>query len=145
MSDEILAGKTAMIDHCVRRAREEYEKDPTTFFDDITRRDAATINVIRAWEAAVEMGDYVIGTHELGTPEDEREVFTLLRDRGWIPPALAEDLKRIGEYCRAEWDYQAAPLPALVTIVKRGLDDLEVFARALLTRDTEISSRAPVP
>jgi hypothetical protein len=69
----------------------------------------------------------------------------LLRDRGWIAPALAEDLKRTGEFCRAEWDYQAAPLPALVTIVKRGLDDLEVFARALLTRDTEISSRAPVP
>jgi uncharacterized protein YutE (UPF0331/DUF86 family) len=145
MSDEVLTGKTAMIDHCVRRAREEYEKDPTTFFGDITRRDAATLNVIRAWEAAVEMGDYVIGAHGLGAPEDEREVFTLLRDRGWIPPALAEDLKRTGEFCRAEWDYQAAPLPALVTIVKRDLSDLEVFARALVDGDAARSSATPVP
>ncbi len=134
MNDEILVSKTAMIEHCVGRAREEYAKDPLTFFDDITRRDAATLNVLRAWEAAVEMGDYVIGAHSLGAPEDEREVITLLRDRGWIGPALAEDLKRTGEFCRAEWDYQAAPLPALVTIVKRGLDDLQAFAQALLAR-----------
>jgi uncharacterized protein YutE (UPF0331/DUF86 family) len=141
MGDEVLIGKTAMIEHCVGRAREEYGKDPLTFFGDITRRDAATLNVIRAWEAAVEMGDYVIGAHALGTPDDEREVFTLLQQHGWIDAVLAEDLKRIGEFCRAEWDYQAGPLPALVTIVKRGLDDLQAFARALLAR----SAAAPVP
>jgi uncharacterized protein YutE (UPF0331/DUF86 family) len=140
MSDEVLVSKTAMIDHCVRRAREEYEKDPLTFFDDITRRDAATLNVIRAWEAAVEMGDYVIGAHMLGTPDDELEVFTLLRKHGWIDGVLAEGLKRTGEFCRAEWDYQAAPLPALVTIVKRGLDDLQAFAQALLAQPS-----APLP
>jgi uncharacterized protein YutE (UPF0331/DUF86 family) len=145
MNDEVLVSKTAMIDHCVGRAREEYEKDPTTFFGDITRRDAATLNVIRAWEAAVEMGDYVIGAHALGTPEEERQVFTLLRDRGWIAPALAEDLMRTGEFCRAEWDYQAAPLPALVTIVKRGLDDLRAFAQALLAGNAARSTGAPVP
>jgi uncharacterized protein YutE (UPF0331/DUF86 family) len=141
MGDEVLVSKTAMIEHCVGRAREEYGKDPLTFFGDITRRDAATLNVIRAWEAAVEMGDYVIGTHALGTPDDEREVFTLLQQNGWIDAVLAEDLKRIGEFCRAEWNYQAGPLPALVTIVKRGLDDLQAFARALLAR----SGAAPVP
>ena len=145
MSDEILVSKTAMIEHCVGRAREEYDKDPTTFFGDITRRDAATLNVLRAWEAAVEMGDDVIGTHALGTPEDEREVFTLLREHGWIDAVLAEDLKRTGEFCRAEWDYQAAPLPALVTIVKRGLDDLQAFARTLVARDAAGSHGAPVP
>jgi uncharacterized protein YutE (UPF0331/DUF86 family) len=141
MSDEVLVSKTAMIEHCVRRAREEYEKDPLTFFDDITRRDAATLNVIRAWEAAVEMGDYVIGANKLGTPEDEREVFTLLHKHRWIDGVLAEGLKRTGEFCRAEWDYQAAPLPALVTIVKRGLDDLLAYAQEMLAR----SPSAPLP
>jgi uncharacterized protein YutE (UPF0331/DUF86 family) len=145
MSDEILVSKMAMIEHCVERAREEYDKDPITFFGDITRRDAATLNVLRAWEAAVEMGDEVIGTHALGTPEDEREVFTLLAAHGWIDAVLAEDLKHTGEFCRAEWDYQAAPLPALVTIVKRGLDGLQAFARALVTRDARGSRGAPVP
>jgi uncharacterized protein YutE (UPF0331/DUF86 family) len=145
MSDEILVSKMAMIDHCVGRAREEYEKDPITFLGDITRRDAATLNVLRAWEAAVEMGDEVIGTHALGTPEDEREVFTLLCEHGWIDAVLADDLKRTGEFCRAEWDYQAAPLPALLTIVKRGLDSLQALARTLVVRDAAGSSGAPMP
>jgi hypothetical protein len=104
MDDAVLASKAATIERCCKRAREEYEKDPTTFVGDLTRQDAATLNVIRAWEAAVEMGDYVIG-----------------------------QAKRTGEFCRAEWDYQAAPLPALVTIIKRGLDDFGAYARALLT------------
>jgi uncharacterized protein YutE (UPF0331/DUF86 family) len=132
MDDDILVSKAATIERCCRRAREEYEKDPATFTEDLTRQDAATLNVIRAWEAAIEMGDYVIGTARLGLPQDEREVITLLAEHGWIAPTLAEDLKRTGEFCRAEWDYQQAPLPALVTIIKRGLDDFGAYAAALL-------------
>lgn len=132
MKDELLASKAGIIVRCCQRAREEYDKDPATFPDDITRQDAATLNVIRAWEAAVEMGDYVLaqGAHLLA--RDEREVITLLAEQGRIPPALAEDLKRTGEFCRAEWDIQAGPLPALVTIIKRGLGDFEAYAAALL-------------
>lgn len=136
MDDDVLISKAATIERCCKRAREEYEKDPTTFVGDVTRQDAATLNVIRAWEAAVEMGDYVIGIAGLGTPRDERQVITILADNGWIDETLAEDLKRTGEFCRAEWDYQAAPLPALVTIIKRGLDDFQAYSRALLARDT---------
>jgi len=132
MDHDLLVSKTGTIERCCKRARDEYEKDPTTFVGDITRQDAATLNVIRAWEAAVEMGDYVLADRGLGPAHDERDVITLLADNGWIEPALAEDLKRTGEFCRAEWDHQAAPLPALVTIIKRGLDDFDVYARTLL-------------
>jgi uncharacterized protein YutE (UPF0331/DUF86 family) len=132
MGDDVLISKAGTIERCCKRARDEYEKDPTTFVGDLTRQDAATLNVIRAWEAAVEMGDYVLGNDGAGPARDEREVITLLAGRGVIDAALAEDLKRTGEFCRAEWDYQAAPLPALVTIVKRGLADFEAYARALL-------------
>ena len=134
MDDTVLIGKTGTIERCCRRAREEYEKDPTTFVGDVTRQDAATLNVIRAWEAAVEMGDYVIAEAGLGDPHDEREVMSLLAEHGWIDAALAEDLKRTGEFCRAEWDHQAAPLPALVTIIKRGLDDFGAYCQALVAR-----------
>ena len=132
MDNDLLVSKTGTIERCIKRARDEYEKDPTTFVGDITRQDAATLNVIRAWEAAVEMGDYVLAQFGLGAAHDEREVISLLEDSGWIDPALGEDLKRTGEFCRAEWDHQAAPLPALVTVIKRGLDDLDAYARALL-------------
>lgn len=131
MDDDILIRKAGIIERCCRRARDEYEKDPASFHDDVTRQDAATLNVIRAWEAAIEMGDYVIGCARLGRPQDERDVIALLAEHGWIAPALGENLKRTGEFCRAEWDYQAAPLPALVTIIARGLADFTDYAAAL--------------
>jgi uncharacterized protein YutE (UPF0331/DUF86 family) len=137
MDKDLLVSKTGTIERCIRRARDEYEKDPTTFVGDITRQDAATLNVIRAWEAAVEMGDHVLAQLGQDAAQDEREVIAQLADMGWIDPALGEDLKRTGEFCRAEWDYQAAPLPALVTIIKRGLDDFDAYARALLARAAE--------
>ena len=137
MDQELLIAKLASIERCRKRARDEYGKDPTTFVGDVTRQDAATLNVIRAWEAAVEMGDHVLAERGLGPARDEREVITLLADYGWIDATLAEDLKRTGEFCRAEWDHQAAPLPALVTIIKRGLDDFEAYARALVARAAE--------
>ena len=130
VSTDLLLKKAGIIERCCR-ARDEYERDPTTFTDDITRQDAATLNVIRAWEAAIEMGDYVIGCARLGPAQDEREVITLLAGHGWIAPVVAENLKRTGEFCRAEWDYQAAPLPALVTIIKRGLGDFTDYTTAL--------------
>jgi len=145
MDNDLLVGKMGTIERCCKRARDEYEKDPTTFVGDITRQDAATLNVIRAWEAAVEMGDYVLGSLDLGPAQDEREVITLLAGHGWIEPALAEDLKRIGEFCRAEWDYQAAPLPALVTIIKRGLDEFDAYARALLAGAAALPAQQDAP
>jgi uncharacterized protein YutE (UPF0331/DUF86 family) len=140
MDNDLLVSKTGTIERCIKRARDEYEKDPTTFVGDITRQDAATLNVIRAWEAAVEMGDYVLAHAGLGPAHDEREVISLLEENGWIDPTLGEDLKRTGEFCRADWDYQASPLPALVTIIKRGLDDFDAYARALLARAAETPS-----
>jgi len=41
MDETVLIGKTGTIERCYRRAREEYEKDPTTFIGDITRQNAA--------------------------------------------------------------------------------------------------------
>jgi len=142
MDKELLVSKTGTIERCIKRARDEYEKDPTTFVGDITRQDAATLNVIRAWEAAVEMGDHVLAQAGVGPAHDEREVISLLEENGWIDPALGEDLKRTGEFCRAEWDYQASPLPALVTIIKRGLDDFDAYARALLARAVDTPAPA---
>jgi uncharacterized protein YutE (UPF0331/DUF86 family) len=137
-STDLLLKKAGIIERCCNRAREEYERDPTTFTDDITRQDAATLNVIRAWEAAIEMGDYVIGCARLGPAQDEREVITLLAGHGWVAPVVAENLKRTGEFCRAEWDYQAAPLPALVTIIKRGLGDFTDYAAALTSGERAV-------
>lgn len=55
MADDVLLNKAATIERCVARAREEYAKNPATFAEDLTRQDAAILNIQRACEAALDM------------------------------------------------------------------------------------------
>lgn len=43
MVDDVLINKAASIERCVARARQEYDKDPTSFATDFTRQDAAPL------------------------------------------------------------------------------------------------------
>ncbi|MGY2313033.1 type VII toxin-antitoxin system HepT family RNase toxin, partial [Pseudomonas gingeri] len=47
MVDDVLINKAASIERCVARARQEYDKDPTSFTTDFTRQDAAILNIQR--------------------------------------------------------------------------------------------------
>ena len=66
MVDDVLINKAATIERCVQRAREEYEKEPSSFSSDHTRQDAAILNVQRACEAALDMGQHIIRRERLG-------------------------------------------------------------------------------
>lgn len=59
MADDVLLNKAATIERCVARAREEYARDPATFARDYTRQDAAILNIQRACEAALDMGQHL--------------------------------------------------------------------------------------
>jgi len=52
MRDDVLLNKVAFIEHCVARAREEYNIDPVSFATNFSRQDAAILNIQRACEAA---------------------------------------------------------------------------------------------
>ena len=60
MVDDVLINKAATIERCVARAREEFERNPLTFATDFTRQDAAVLNVQRACEAALDMGQHIV-------------------------------------------------------------------------------------
>ena len=62
----------------VARAREEYAADPATFAENHTRQDAAILNIQRACEAALDMGQHLIRRERLGIPQSARDVFGLL-------------------------------------------------------------------
>lgn len=98
MVDDVLLNKAASIERCVRRAREEYERAPVSFAEDFTRQDAAILNIQRACEAALDMGQHLIRRERLGIPQSARDVFALLAAGGWIDSALAEALKRMVGY-----------------------------------------------
>jgi uncharacterized protein YutE (UPF0331/DUF86 family) len=138
MADDVLINKAAAIERCVARAREEYAANPNGFDTDHTRQDAAVLNIQRACEAALDMGQHLIRRERMGVPQSARDVFSLLARANWIPTELADKLRRmVGFRNIAVHDYQALQLPITVSIIRNDLDDFLRFTRAVLLRDAQ--------
>lgn len=136
MVDDVLLNKAATIERCVRRTRDEYAADPGSFASNFTRQDAAILNIQRACEAALDMGQHLIRRERLGVPQSARDVFNLLAQGGWITLVLADSLKRmVGFRNIAVHDYEALQLPITVRIIESHLDDFLDYARTLLLKD----------
>lgn len=135
MVDDVLLNKAAAIERCVKRVREEYGADPAGFAANFTRQDAAILNIQRACEAALDMGQHLVRREKLGVPQSSRDVFALLAQAGWIEPALADSLKRmVGFRNIAVHDYQSLQLPITVQVITHHLDDFLDYSAALLRR-----------
>lgn len=134
-TDDVLISKAATIERCVKRAREEYDREPSTFASDYTRQDAAILNIQRACEAALDMGQHLIRRERLGVPQSSRDVFSLLAQAGRIDNNLADALKRmVGFRNIAVHQYQQLQLPITVAIITRHLPEFLQFSETLLKR-----------
>ena len=136
MVDDVLINKAATIERCVLRAREEYFSEPATFATNFSRQDAAILNIQRACEAALDMGQHLIRRDRLGVPQSARDVFALLAQAGRIEPPLAEGMQRmVGFRDIAVHDYQSLQLPITVAIIEKHLDEFLQHSKAILQRD----------
>jgi uncharacterized protein YutE (UPF0331/DUF86 family) len=136
MGDDVLINKAAIIERCVARAREEYAANPEGFEEDYTRQDAAILNIQRACEAALDMGQHLIRRERLGVPQSARDVFALLQRGEWIDPELAQALKRmVGFRNIAVHEYQSLQLPITVSIITNHLEDFLRYSRRILRKD----------
>uniref|UniRef100_UPI0013DEFA06 type VII toxin-antitoxin system HepT family RNase toxin n=1 Tax=Pseudomonas viridiflava TaxID=33069 RepID=UPI0013DEFA06 len=131
MADDVLFNKAASIERCVARAREEYEKGPSSFEFDFTRQDAAILNIQRACEAALDMGQHLIRREALGVPQSARDVFELLHRGGWLEASLLPVMKNmVGFRNIAVHEYQTLQLPIAVAIITQHLVDFVLFSSA---------------
>ena len=137
MHDDTLLNKAASMERCVARAKAEYALNPDTFTQDFTRQDAAILNIQRACEAALHMGQHLVRRERFGVPQSARDVFELLHTGGWLAPDLAEAMKRmVGFRSIAVHDYQALQLPITVNIIRNHLDEFLAFTQAVLTHES---------
>jgi uncharacterized protein YutE (UPF0331/DUF86 family) len=135
MVDDVLINKSASIERCVARVRQEYANSEN-FATDFTRQDAAILNIQRACEAALDMGQHLIRRERLGVPQSARDVFTLLAQAAWIDSSLADALKRmVGFRNIAVHEYQRLLLPITVSIITQHLDEFLQYSAAILMRD----------
>lgn len=136
MADDVLVNKAATVERCVARAREEYEAEPGTFLTDFTRQDAAILNVQRACEAVLDIGQHLVRRDKLGVPQSARDVFDLLAKAHFIDAPLADALKRMVAFRHiAVHDYQNLLLPILVSVITQHLSEFLVFTQIVLKRD----------
>jgi len=136
MRDDVLLNKAATIERCVARAREEFDHDPTTFETNFSRQDAAVMNIQRACEAALDMGNHVIRRDRLGLPQSARDVFEILAQAKWIDQALADSLKRmVGFRNIAVHDYQKLLMPITVKVITEHLTEFLQYSELMLKHD----------
>ena len=142
MLDDVLINKAVSIERCIKRVREEYAASEN-FATDFTRQDAAILNIQRACESALDMGQHLIRRESLGVPQSSRDVFNLLAQAGWIELALAENLKRmIGFRNIAVHEYQQLLLPITVSVITQHLDDFLFYSASILKQDGKLSSKS---
>ena len=138
MLDDVIVNKAAVIERSVSRAREEYFSSPDTFADSFTRQDAAILNIQRACEAALDMGQHIIRRDRLGIPQSSRDIFHVLFVAGRIDANLSSALGRmVGFRNIAVHDYQTLHLPVTVSVINDHLHELVDFSSAMLRYDAQ--------
>lgn len=133
MADNVLINKAATIERTVARVREEYSNAGDNFANDHTRQDAAILNIQRACEACLDMGQHLIAQQHLGVAQSSRDIFQILTDNNKISAELAQTLQNmVGFRNIAVHDYQKILLPIVEKIIQEHLDDLLKFSQILL-------------
>lgn len=90
-SDDILLNKSAIIARCIRRIKEEFVVNPG--LDNYTHVDAMTLNIERAYLAAIDMAMHIVALNHLGIPQSSADAFELLKSKKIINESLSHSLK----------------------------------------------------
>lgn len=135
MADDVLLNKAATIERCILRAREEYDADPATFASNYSRQDAAILNIQRACEAALDMGQYLIRRERLGITQSSRDVFRILAEANWISSGLSEAMQRmVGFRNIAVHEYQKLSIPITIQVITSHLHEFTDVTAAILIK-----------
>lgn len=132
MPDDVILAKAAIIERCVKRAREELAAS-SDFATDFTRQDAAILNIERACDASIDIADRIIRIRVLGAPASARDSVAKLVEAALIQQDLADRLMRmIGFRNLAVHQYQKLDLAIARAVIETHLGDLLEFSAIAL-------------
>lgn len=128
--DEILINKRTSINRCIKRIEEDFQDD---FLTNYTKQDSVILNIERACQAAIDMGNRVVRVRGLGLPQSNRDTFAKLEKEGLISPVLSESMKSMAGFRNlAVHDYSSLNIKVVVSIVENHLKDLVVFSDLMI-------------
>lgn len=132
MADPVVLAKVATIERCLARIRSTFRGDPASL-EQLDLQDVIVLNLVRACQAAIDVGMYMVARDRLGLPDDRSSVFVLLREAKRIDPELCALMeKMVGFRNVAVHEYQKIDREILVRILRERLGDFEAFCAALL-------------
>ena len=132
--DEILINKKTTINRCIKRIQDDFHDD---FKTNYTKQDAVILNIERACQAAIDMGNRVVRVRCLGLPQSNRDTFIKLEKDGIISADLSEKLQAMAGFRNlAVHDYGSMNIEVVINIIENNLEDLVTFAE-LMVRQIE--------
>ena len=95
MSDDVVLNKVSSIERGLNRITVEYGGKEAQFRTNLTVQDSIFLNLQRACEASIDLANYFIKKHKLGSPQNSRESFELLAQAKVIDLLLSDKMKRM--------------------------------------------------
>jgi len=133
--DEILINKKTTIERCIRRIHEDYQDDFRTNF---TKQDAVILNIERACQSVIDMGNRFIRIKQLGLPQSNRDTFIKLEKNGIINKELSVNLQSMAGFRNlAILDYSSMNIDVVINIIENQLSQLLDFAEIIIGQTNE--------
>mgnify|MGYP000938531320 CR=1 FL=1 len=140
MGIDVVYNKAQIIERCLQRVYEEYEGNPDNLAN-FTKQDSIILNIQRSCEAAIDLAMHLVAELKLGLPQNSRDAFTMLHNKGIIDDRLAQAMQAmVGFRNIAVHDYQAVNLDIVRAVIEKHLVDLKEFVKVY-----EDSAGQPTP
>jgi uncharacterized protein YutE (UPF0331/DUF86 family) len=132
---DLVIAKAEVVERSVARVREEYAAAGAHFATDLTRQDAAILNLQRASVAVQYMARHIVRSLRLGWPNRPKDAFDFLSTAGWIDARLASRMHLLCEIptlAGTDHDDLEMVLPMIVDIIEKRLNGFTEFTHAVL-------------
>ncbi len=131
--DDVLLNKVAIINRCLDRIREEYKGFEDQFATNFTKQDSIILNIQRACQATIDIGNRILALQKASAPQESREIFEELQNRQLISPELSHSMKMmVGFRNIAVHEYQRLDINILKAVIEKHLDDLREYGETVL-------------
>lgn len=128
--DEILINKKTSIERCIKRIQEDFQED---FLTNYTKQDSVILNIERACQAAIDMGNRLLKINNLGLPQSNRDTFVKLEKGKIISIELSKKMQAMAGFRNiAVHDYSSVNIEVVANIVKNNLQDLVDFSETII-------------
>ena len=130
--DEILLNKSATISRCIKRILEDYQDD---FKVNFTKQDSVILNIERACQASIDIGNRLVRIKKLGLPQSNRDTFIKLEQNKIISPEMSKNLQAMAGFRNlAVHNYGSLNIDVIINIIENHILLLQDFAEIALEK-----------